>query len=588
MSQLQFLLLGEPRVKHGEDTLTFPTRKALALLVYLAVEGGRHTRKTLSEVFWPELDAEHGRASLRATLFELRKLLACSHQAGEQMHLLAECDTLELAQDSSLHLDLHFVEAASKQGEGHQRKALAYQTDAALQMQFEQASRLIRGPFLTGFTLRDSQYFDDWTRQQREYWHLRIHQLFGVLSRLYERAGDVERALETVSRWLSFDPLDEEGYRRLMRLRFSSGDRIGVLRAYTTCREVLASELQLEPEPETVALANWLRCTAPVRSGSSPSPHASPGPPPTKLLNGSYLARSAEFSSLIECYQHVHAGQPHLVLLKGVTGIGKTQLATGFLGWAQAEGAEVLMGKALPTGRQLPYQPIITVLRHRLEQKKVFDELLSDIWLAELTRLLPELRDYVPDLVVPTVDEMLGQNRLLEALARLLQAWATRRPLVLVLDDLQWADTATCDLVLYLTERLAERPLPILLLLILQMGGDPASDPQSNWVMALKRTGIPMSTLGLAPFTQEETRRFVQTLAWGERCNPKRSTTTLQMAPLRTKAPPLLANSRHPSLTGCMGRPADSHSISWSSSKGSSNRRFLFLRFKRMGPGGWC
>src|SRR5207247_11052193 len=83
MSQLQMSLLGAPVVKHGERTLTFSTRKALALLVYLAVEGGLHTRQTLSEALWPELDAEHGRAALRATLLALRKLLERSHAPAE-------------------------------------------------------------------------------------------------------------------------------------------------------------------------------------------------------------------------------------------------------------------------------------------------------------------------------------------------------------------------------------------------------------------------------------------------------------------------------------------------------------------------
>src|SRR5437879_11804280 len=79
MSQLQLSLLGTPVVKHGERTLTFSTRKALALLVYLAVEGGTHPRKTLSESFWPELDAEHGRAALRTNLLAQRKLRKRRH-----------------------------------------------------------------------------------------------------------------------------------------------------------------------------------------------------------------------------------------------------------------------------------------------------------------------------------------------------------------------------------------------------------------------------------------------------------------------------------------------------------------------------
>jgi hypothetical protein len=61
MSQLQLSLLGAPIIQHGERKLAFSTRKALALLIYLAVENKSHTRQSLSEVFWPELDAEHQR-----------------------------------------------------------------------------------------------------------------------------------------------------------------------------------------------------------------------------------------------------------------------------------------------------------------------------------------------------------------------------------------------------------------------------------------------------------------------------------------------------------------------------------------------
>jgi DNA-binding SARP family transcriptional activator len=544
MSQLHLSLLGTPVVKHGERTLTFSTRKALALLVYLAVEGGTHPRKTLSESFWPELDAEHGRAALRATLLEMRKLLERSHGPGERAHLLVERDTLGFDQGSQLLLDLRLVEAASKQV-GRGVEPLAGQAREALLAQLEQATRQARGSFLASFTLRDSQFFDDWTRQHREYWHLRVHQLFDALSLLYERAGDGERAIETVSRWLSFDPLNEEGYRRLMRLRFSQGDRAGALRTYARGRAVLADQLQVELEPETVALAKRIRHTAPFRSPQVRSPQpspASPGQPPSNLLDGPFLGRTAEFGALIECYQRAHVGQPQLVLLQGETGIGKTRLASEFVGWAQAQGADVLAGRALQTGRQLPYQPLIDVLRRQLEQEHAPDDLLSAVWLAELSRLLPELRDRYPYLPVPSTDEALGHNRLFEVTARLVQLLAARRPLVLLLDDMQWADTATLDLLLYLAWSLAEQPAPVLLLLTLRTGAESCSGVQSTWLMALKRTRMPLTARVLAAFTQEETQRFVQALAWAEQplevenngstggCSEKREASTFREA----------------------------------------------------------
>src|SRR5256885_4199889 len=518
MSQLQLSLLGTPVVKHGERTLTFSTRKALALLVYLAVEGGTHPRKTLSEAFWPELDAEHGRAALRATLFELRRLFESTHEPGKRAHLLVERDTLGFDQGSLLVLDLRVVESASKQV-GRGIEPLASQAHEAWRAQLEQAPHLARGPFLAGFTLRDSQFFDDWTRQERESWHLRLHQLFDALSKLYEWAGDVEHAIEAVGRWLSFDPLNEEGYRRLMRLRFSQGDRVGALRAYARGRAVLADELQVEPEPETVALAKRIRHTAPFQSPQVrhlQQPHALPGQPPPNLLDGPFLGRTAEFGTLIECYQRAQAGQPQLVLLQGETGIGKTRLASEFLGWAQAQGADVLVGRALQTGGQLPYQALIDVLRLLLGQGGVPNELCSPVWLAELSRLLPELRERSPDLPVSSTDEALGHTRLFEATARLLHLWAGRRPLVLLLDDMQWADIATLDLVLYLARSLSDQGAPVLLLINLQTGAESFTAAQSTWLMALKRTRIALTALVLSAFTQEETQRFVQELAWTE------------------------------------------------------------------------
>jgi hypothetical protein len=385
--------------------------------------------------------------------------------------------------------------------------------------QLEQATRQASGPFLAGFTLRDSQFFDDWTRQQREYWHLRVHQLFDALSMLYEQAGDVERAIETVTRWLGFDPLTEEGYRRLMRLRFSQGDRVGALRAYANGRAVLADQLQIEPEPETVALAKRIRHTAPVREPQVRSlllSHASPGQPPANLLDGPFLGRTAEFGTFIECYQRAYAGRPQLVLLQGEAGIGKTRLATEFASWAQSQGAHVLVARALQIGRQLPYQPFIDILRRQLEQEHAPDDLLSDVWLVELSRLLPELRDRYPDLPVPATDEALGHNRFFEATVRLVQVWAARGPLVLFLDDMQWADTATLDLLLYLARSLVDEGAPVLLLLNLCAGAENCTDVQSPWLMALRRTCIPLTALELAAFSQEETQRFVQGLAWAE------------------------------------------------------------------------
>src|SRR6266516_4261483 len=107
MGDLYLTLLGPPEACHGDQVLLFSTRKELALLIYLAVEGGVHSRKKLSEQFWPEGDARHGRAALRITLLHLRHLLGEGADVSPVPPLLIKHDTLGLDLSSALDRDRH-------------------------------------------------------------------------------------------------------------------------------------------------------------------------------------------------------------------------------------------------------------------------------------------------------------------------------------------------------------------------------------------------------------------------------------------------------------------------------------------------
>ena len=109
MSQLRVGVLGGPRVWHGEATLRFPTRKALALFVYLVVEGGRHSREKLAALFWPDSDQTHARAMLRYTLAGIRRTLQDSADAP---HVVMECEALGVDPASGVELDVEVLRAA--------------------------------------------------------------------------------------------------------------------------------------------------------------------------------------------------------------------------------------------------------------------------------------------------------------------------------------------------------------------------------------------------------------------------------------------------------------------------------------------
>jgi len=511
MGDLSLRLLGPPEVRHADQLLLFSTRKELALLIYLAVEGRLHARKTLSEQFWPEGDARHGRAALRITLLHLRHLLFEGEGVDAVPHLLIQRDTLGLDLTSALELDLHILHEAwtSARASTHTSLTMPEEAHRSLLAQLKRAISLPRGEFLEGFSLRDAPAFDDWVRFQREYWHLRTSEVFDRLSQLQFEAGELEAALETVSRWLVLAPLHEDAYRRLMRLHFAAGDRAAALHAYDTCRALLATGMQTEPTPETVALASRMRAVAPPRRKEAPTRAAALSP--AMLLDGPLLGRTAELSTLIKLYHVAQRGQTQVVLLEGEVGIGKTRLATEFLAWAETEGADVLQGHAFETGGQLPYRPVIEALRPRIERENAPDDLLSDTWLAELSRLLPELCDRYPDLPAPTGEKSVARTRLFEAVARLGQALAARTPLVLFIDDVQWADATSLDVLHYLARRWAESETPALLLLTLRVGEREMLAGLAEWRTGMERA-LPLTRLPLGPLTSEDILRLLQTL----------------------------------------------------------------------------
>lgn len=159
-----------------------------------------------------------------------------------------------------------------------------------------------------------------------------------------------------------------------------------------------------------------------------------------------------------------------------------------------------------------PYQPLVDALRPRVERENAPDDLLSDVWLAELTRLLPEPCDRYPDLPIPGGDEAAARTRLFEAVVRLGQALAERAPLVLFIDDAQLADAASRDLMHYMARRWTESESSILLVLSMRSEALTATRALGEWLLGLERdTGC--ARLTLDSLSAEDVLTFVAGLA---------------------------------------------------------------------------
>lgn len=505
MSQLRCAFLGTPQVWRDGLILSFPTRKALALLAYLCAESGPHRREQIATLLWPSQDRSQALQALRTTLARLRQSLGDNDRGDVSApYLLVEHQTVALNFRSGVELDLLALEEALQQQ--IPPSSATAETHLA---RLRQAAGLYRGDFLAGFSLPDAPEFEDWVDLQRERWKRNAALIFARLSQLQLDAGDTTGASETARRWIAQEPLDEAAHRLLMQALFIGGDRAGALRAYEICRATLEAELGAEPMPETLALAGWLRnAPPPSRPPSSTGPLVALEPP--------LVGRETQYARLTQAYNTACHGQVQVVCIEGEAGIGKSRLALEFLGWAAAQGADVLYGQCFAAGSRLPYQPLIQAFRPRLDRENAPDDLLADVWLSELSRLFPELLDRYPDLPPPLTADTAAGNRLFEALGRLALALAGRAPLVLFIDDVHWADAATQELLHYAVVRWSEAGAPILLLLALRSEELATVPDLAEWYAALGRS-CSLLQLTLAPLTASDTRRLVAALASEER-----------------------------------------------------------------------
>src|SRR5260370_20180015 len=261
MGLLRLAVLGAPEVFHDGSRLTFALRKAQALLLYLAVERGMHSRSKLAAFLWPDSEPKAAGTGFRTALTLLRSLLADSNtSSSHHNHLLNEHEMLGLNSHAPLERDLDVVQQAYQA-----LRLSAVQTEqqrTALLALFQHALAQVRGPFLDGFWLREETGFDAWVQQQQNQWQVRLLQLFDRLSSWQEAAGELEPVRATLTHWLALDPLSEEASRRLMRVHLARGDTTGALRVYSTLRARLAEELQAKPSADTVALAEHAPATA--------------------------------------------------------------------------------------------------------------------------------------------------------------------------------------------------------------------------------------------------------------------------------------------------------------------------------------
>lgn len=472
MNRLRFYFLGPPRLERDGQPVEPDTRKATALLAYLALSGERPSRDWLAAFLWPDFDESRAKAALRRTLSALKTAVGPEtlYSTREAISLQPECVWCDVTEFRRLL-------AGSAAGGG-----------------WETAVALYRDDFLSGFSLRDSLPFDDWQLATAQTLRRELETALETLVGRAMARNAWEQALALAHRRLALDPLREDAHCQLMRIYAAQGQPNAALRQYRECVRILEEELGVAPLAETTALYRAVqenRLPAPAATAEPPPPPAQEAPSPTapsSVAGLPLVGRAAELTQIERLYRQI-GPQGRLLALVGEAGAGKTRLAEQVVAWAQQQGAAVLAARCYEGEHNLAYGPIVQLLRDGLAQPTAGARLAAapDHALREAARLAPELAGGSAVPPAPAWDPG-AQNRFVGGVAAVLAALlAGPQPGILWLDDAHWLDSASLELLLFLTRRIDQ--YPVLLLLCWRDDELPADHPLLRAVSDGRRRG---------------------------------------------------------------------------------------------------
>jgi DNA-binding SARP family transcriptional activator len=472
MAVLQIELLGEFRLWLDEQELTaaFPPRLQ-SLLAWLVLHAGTpQSRSYLAYTLWPDSTEEQAHTNLRKLLYQLRSVLPQAER-----FLVSDFTTVCWRRDAPYELDVAAFEAAAERAQSPEEIAAALS--------------LYRGEFLPAC-------YEEWVLIQREQLHQQFLELLERGMSQATTARDYSRALSYGQRLLAEEPLREEIYQRLMQLYALKGDRAAALAVYHRCATTLQRELGVEPSLATQEL--YMRLL-----------NMKEAPPPPAVLPP-LVGRQAEWEQLLAVWRAAYHGAAQVVLLVGEAGIGKTRLAEEFGRWAIHQGIRVLTTSCYPADEGLTLAPVAALLRAQPLPP------LEAIWLSEVSRLLPEVLSAYPHVPPPQpMSDPWQRLRFFEALGRTLLG--SGEPLVVILDDLQQADSETLAWLHYLLQ--AWSGARLLVISTLRAEEWPLEWPLETLWSDLRTAGR-LWEVAVPPLDQEATGKLA-TLVWQGTLKPE-------------------------------------------------------------------
>jgi len=462
------------------ESLRFRSKHAIALLGYLAVEHRPISRAFLARLLWPDDSPSKGLASLRRELYNLTQLLPDCWQLDRQ--------TVAFAPSKYLQIDIYML------------------LELETQEYWIQAAALLRGEFLEALHLDDNLEFENWLTGERNRWQWRTERILTCVIEGQILRGRYRDGLQYCHRLLKLAPWKEDAYRQAMRLLTWTGQRGAALRQFESCKQMLKTELNVEPTLETTALFTQILAgeldlppQRPAFLEEEPARHEASSP--------NLVAREREILQLHNALDKTIAGQGSVIFISGDAGRGKTVLMEAFARQAMEKHANLLVASGNCNAFSgigdpyLPFRDIMAMLTGDVELKwdtgAISREHARRLW-ESFPLVAKALLDYAPDSIdiliqgntlreraeffeltshapwvlklnefinhQQTLTKDLELSHLFQQVTNMAHAIAEKKPLLLILDDMQWVDDASVSLLFHLGRRISETQSKILIL----------------------------------------------------------------------------------------------------------------------------
>lgn len=482
------LLGGQAITDDRAGSVRARSSRSVALVAFLVVHAGSpQARQRIAGLFWPESTDAQALTNLRRELHQLRQVL------GDEPSLVVTSKDLCWRDTQTCRVDVRVFDIERKAA-----LAAAAADDSDGIMRYATAAiAAYRGELLPGV-------YEDWLLDARSQLERQCVDLCDLVSAARARTGDLAGAVDAARRRVRLQPLEEVGYRTLMELQADLGDRAGAVSTYHHCASVLERELDVVPDAETRKVFQRLMAHARPAEGSPAviEPAADrPGSAAAQLIG-----RSAELSLLQDVWRAAVAGRCGLVLVRGGAGVGKSRLVAEVAEMARLQGAVVASTQCFGTSGRLALAPVADWLRNPAVQSAAAT--LDPTWRAEVGRLVPA-EGYGGHGTEPrAMADAWQRHRFLEGLARALIA--VGRPLLLVLDNMQWCDQETLTFITFCLGLANDAQL----LVAVTLRDDSLDhDPELvDWAVRMRATGL-LTELSLGPLAAAGTADLAQAIS---------------------------------------------------------------------------